>query len=312
MATEVHGGALAPEAAENEAGAQAVSAEPVRYRNWPTVFWLSLLHAGLLATPWTFSWSAMLLVLVLGWITGGLGVSLGFHRLLTHRSLSVARPVKWALAMLGTLAGQGPVIEWVADHRKHHAFTDRPGDPHSPHDGPWWSHIFWLAWTVSAADREAHCWRWAPDLMKDPVLRWMDRLYLLWHFLLGGLLFAMGYWFGGSSLGWSFVVWGMFVRLVYVLHATFLVNSASHMWGYRNYATRDESRNLWWVALITYGEGWHNNHHAYPTAACNWHRWWEFDPTYLTIRLMRRLGLAWNVVESRQRGRRDAGQGHAA
>ncbi len=268
--------------------------------NWPTVFWIGLVHLGALAAPWVFSWSALGLTLLMGWLTGGIGICLGFHRLFTHRSFAVVRPLRWFIALLGSLAGEGSVMSWAADHRKHHALSDQPGDPHSPRDGVWWSHMLWLAWVPEGEDHEAYKRRWVPDLVKERALRVIDRGFLLWNLLAAAGLFALGYGLGGAALAWSFLVWGMFVRLVYVLHSTWLVNSATHLWGYRNYATRDGSRNLWWVALLTYGEGWHNNHHAHPRVASNRHRWWEVDPTFAVIRVLRRLGLAWNVVEVRQ------------
>ncbi len=264
--------------------------------DWPIVFWIAVIHAGLLAAPFTFTWQGLVLVFVLGWLSGGIGICLGYHRLFTHRSFSTYRPVAWLIAWLGGLAGQGSVVHWVANHRKHHAHSDQHGDPHSPYDGPWWSHMFWFMPRLSGKRYRDYNRRWAPDLMKDPVMRFLDRTFLLWHLLFGALLFAVGFQMGGQRMGWSFLVWGMSVRLVYVLHATWLVNSATHMWGYRNYETTDNSRNLWWVAAVSYGEGWHNNHHAYPRMASHGHRWWEFDMTYLTIRLMQKLGLAWDVV----------------
>jgi stearoyl-CoA desaturase (delta-9 desaturase) len=155
---------------------------------------------------------------------------------------------------------------------------------------------FWLFWTESREVSETRNRRRAADLMKDPMLRWIDRLFLLSHLGAGTALFGVGYWLGGFPAGCAAVIRGMFVRLVYVLHATWFVNSASHMWGYRNYRTKDNSRNLWWVALVTWGEGWHNNHHAFPRMARHGHRWWELDVTFRTIQLLERLGLAWGVV----------------
>jgi stearoyl-CoA desaturase (delta-9 desaturase) len=274
------------------------SKEPLRNRvSWPTVVWLSVAHLGLLAAPFTFTWQAVVLVLVLHWLTGGIGVCLGFHRYFTHGSFQTYPIVRWILALIGGLSGEGSAVTWVADHRKHHAFSDQAGDPHSPHDGPWWSHVFWLAWTYDADESKRYQQKWAPDLVRDPAIRVISSLFLVSHFLLAGILFGMGYWLGGPSMAWSFLVWGVFVRLCFVLHSTWFVNSASHMWGYRNYDTTDDSRNLWWVALLTYGEGWHNNHHAYPRMAPHGHKWWEIDVTFRTIRLMQRLGLAWNVVD---------------
>jgi stearoyl-CoA desaturase (delta-9 desaturase) len=174
--------------------------------------------------------------------------------------------------------------------------SDQPGDPHSPHDGTLWSHIIWCIRHESSAEaRELHE-RWSPDLIRDPVLRFLDKTFILWHVVTGLLLYGCGYAVGGASFGISLVTWGLFARLVFVLHSTWLVNSASHMWGYRNYETTDDSRNNWWVALLTYGEGWHNNHHAFPRMARHGHRWWEVDITFLTIWLMKKVGLAWEIV----------------
>jgi len=269
--------------------------------NWPVVGWITLLHVGALAAPWFFTWEGLILTLALHWLTGGIGICLGFHRLLTHGSFQTYRPVKWLMCLIGGLAGEGNVIDWVANHRKHHAHSDQEGDPHSPHDGPWWAHIFWLAFMQKAKAYEEHIHRWSPDLLKDPVVRWIGAMFLPLQFAFAALLGAIGYGLGGWPLAASFVVWGMFVRLVFVLHSTWFVNSASHMWGYKNYETTDDSRNNWWVALLSYGEGWHNNHHAYPRMAPHGHRWWEIDVTFLTIRLMQLCGLAWDVVDYKSR-----------
>jgi stearoyl-CoA desaturase (delta-9 desaturase) len=195
------------------------------------------------------------------------------------------------------LSRRSSVLTWVSNHRKHHAHSDQEGDPHSPHDGPWWSHVFWLAFWRGPHYHAEHIRRWVPDLMKDPVLRWIGYMFLPSHFLLAGILAAAGYAYGGAFMATSFIVWGIFVRLVFVLHSTWFVNSASHMWGYRNYETTDDSRNNWWVALITYGEGWHNNHHAHQRLAAHGHRWWEIDVTYMVIRLLKVLGLARKVQD---------------
>src|SRR5438067_2506229 len=165
-----------------------------RFINWPNVLWLALLHVGCLAAPFFFSWQAVILTLALHWLTGGIGICLGFHRHLTHTSFTTYKPVRWLLAFIGGLAGEGPAVDWVANHRKHHAHSDQEGDPHSPHDGPWWSHAFWLAfWKGSKAHAE-HLSRWAPDVVKDPVLRWIGYMFLPSHFALAGLLMAAGYW----------------------------------------------------------------------------------------------------------------------
>ena len=263
---------------------------------WPTVIWIVLLHLGALAAPFFFTWKGVLLTLVLGWLTGGVGICMGYHRLLTHGSFTTFRPVRWLIALLGGLAGQGSSLTWVAMHRKHHAFSDTEGDPHSPNDGKWWSHMLWLMPRIDRSRLEQIYERYAPDLLKDPVIRLLDKTFLLWYFALGAGLFLFGYLFWDFYTACSFVVWGMFVRLVYLLHVTWFVNSATHIWGYRTYETGDNSRNLWWVGLLSYGEGWHNNHHAFQRSARHGHRWWEFDMTYRTIWLMEKMGLAWDVV----------------
>jgi stearoyl-CoA desaturase (delta-9 desaturase) len=265
--------------------------------DWPTAMWIGLVHVGALAAPFVFTWQALVLTLLLHWVTGGIGICLGYHRLFTHGSFSTYRPVRWLIAWLGGLAGEGSCIHWVANHRQHHALSDQPGDPHSPHAGAWWSHVIWTFCSLTPDQKRAMQQRWAPDLLKQPVLRFLDRTFLLWHFLFGLALFGLGYAWNGPLMGCSFVVWGVFVRLVFVLHSTWFVNSASHIWGYRNYETTDNSRNNWWVALLTYGEGWHNNHHAYPRMARHGHRWWELDLTFLTIRLLQAVGLAWKVAD---------------
>ncbi len=269
--------------------------------NWYVVGWLVLLHVGALAAPWTFTWTALAVTVVLHWLTGSIGVCLGYHRLLTHRSFATYRPIRWLVAWIGGLSGEGSAIDWVANHRKHHAHSDKDGDPHSPHHGTWWSHAFWLGRAMPAAKYEAHVKRWAPDLAQDKGLVFLARTFLLWQFVVGGATMAAGYAIGGWPMAWSFLVWAVFVRLVAVLHTTWFVNSASHIWGYKNYATTDDSRNNWWVALLAYGEGWHNNHHAYPTMVKHGHRWWEVDMTYMFIKLMEKCGLAWNLVTYQRR-----------
>lgn len=264
--------------------------------DWPVAIWVGVLHLGALAAPFFFTWKSVLLTVVLAWLTGGIGICLGYHRLLTHSSFSTFRPVRWVIALLGGLAGQGSPMMWVANHRKHHAFSDQEGDPHSPRHGAWWSHMLWLLPDLGKKYHESLYARYAPDLLKDPFMRLLDKTFLLWYFALGGGLFAIGYFGWDFYTGCSFVVYGMFVRLVYVLHTTWFVNSATHIWGYRNYETTDDSRNLWWVGLLSFGEGWHNNHHAFQRGARHGHRWWEIDLTYWTICAMEKVGLAWNVV----------------
>jgi len=269
--------------------------------NWPVIGWIGFMHVAALAAPWFFTWQGVVLALVLHWFTGGVGVCLGFHRMLTHGSFQTYRPLRYLLAVIGGLAGEGSAVDWVAAHRKHHALSDQEGDPHSPRDGAWWSHVLWLGRSFYGTGDGNFARRWAPDLANDAFMRRVGQLAIPIHFVFGFVLFLLGYLADGAFLGWSLVVWGMFLRFVFVLHSTWFVNSASHIWGYRNYETTDNSRNNWWVALLTYGEGWHNNHHAYPRMARHGHRWWEIDITFATIRLLQRLGLAWNVVDYRKK-----------
>jgi stearoyl-CoA desaturase (delta-9 desaturase) len=257
-------------------------------RDWPVGIGLAVIHIGALGVflPMFFSWSAVAVAIGL-YVLTGMGITLAYHRLLTHRSLSVPRFVEYALAICGVLALQGGPIEWVAQHRAHHANTDRDGDPHDSHKGMPWAHIEWLFRTnkdrVDPKDRS----RWAADLIKDPFYRAVERYNVLITVLLGVILLLIG--------GWSWVVWGVFARLVFTYHCTWLVNSASHAVGYQTYRTNDRSTNNWWVALLTFGEGWHNNHHAFPFSARHGLRWFEFDPTYWTIKAMAWLRLARNV-----------------
>ena len=266
--------------------------------DWATIGWIVMIHLGLFAAPFYFTWTGLFTCLFLGWLTGGIGICMGYHRLLTHGSFQTYPTLFRLIGLIGLLAGQGPPIQWVANHRKHHLHSDQPEDPHSPREGRWWSHILWLVPHHSAEEVTATHERFAPDLLKDPFMRFLQKTFLFWHIGFGALLYGIGYALGGSETAISMVVYGMFVRLFYVLHATWFVNSATHIWGYRNYETTDDSRNLWWVALLTYGEGWHNNHHKYQRMAKNGHQWWELDMTYYAILTLEKLGLAWKVVKT--------------
>ena len=268
--------------------------------DWPAVLWIGVVHVCALAAPFFFTWKALGIFLLLSWITGGLGICLGYHRLLAHGSFQTYRFLRRLIALCGALAGEGPPITWVAVHRKHHLNSDAVGDPHSPHDGAWWSHVLWLFPRPRDPDWQQMIHLYGRDLSQDGFMRLLDKTYLLWHFALGAVLLSAG-WIGWNFYtGMSFLLWGVFLRLVWVMHVTWLVNSASHIWGYKNYEIDDNSRNLWWVGLLAYGEGWHNNHHAFPSSARHGHRWWEIDVTYMEIRLLERLGLAWHVIRKRK------------
>ncbi len=292
---------VAQKAAKKRDMARPTKSERVRTDNlsyW-AIGWLAMAHLACLAAPFYFSWQAVVTAFVLHWVAGSLGICLGYHRMLTHTGMKTYNWVRYLFAGLGCFAGEGSPLDWVADHRKHHAHSDQEGDPHSPHDGGLWSHMMWLAYNTHNGDRKAYLERWAPDLYRDPMMRAFDKLFLPIHIIVSLALFGGGYYFGGVYMGMSMLLWGMFARLVFVLHATWMVNSASHMFGYKNYQTTDDSRNNWLVAIVAYGEGWHNNHHAYPRMAKHGHKWWEFDITWQSIRLLRAVGLIWDVVDYR-------------
>jgi stearoyl-CoA desaturase (delta-9 desaturase) len=267
---------------------------------WGTVVWIVLLHIGAVASLFCFTWAGALTAVVLFWFTGSIGICMGYHRLFAHRSFKTYSIVRWFLAIVGTLGGEGSPLFWVASHRKHHQFSDEEGDPHSPKDGLWWSHVLWL-FPRSDPHPEKTFQRYAKDLLQEPFHRFLHATFICWHFALGAALLSVGWTAWDLRTGVSLVLFGIFLRLTCVLHVTWLVNSASHIWGYRNYETRDNSRNLWWVGLLAFGEGWHNNHHAFPGRARHGHRWWEFDLTYRSICLLEWLGLAWHVNHGRAR-----------
>ena len=263
----------------------ATSTNKLRF-DWPVIIYMAIVHAGALLVflPGTFSWSAVGLMLFLHWVTGGLGITLGFHRLLTHRSFQVPKLLEYFLAFCGTLACQGGVIDWVGMHRIHHLYSDQGSDPHDSSRGFWWSHMGWMLYEIPAREQIS---RFTRDLAEDRGYQFLNAAFIPIQVGLGVLLYFLG--------GWPFVVWGIFVRLVAVFHCTWLVNSATHFFGYRTYESSDRSTNCWWVALLTYGEGWHNNHHAFQHSARHGLQWWEIDLTWMTIRLLQSLGLATKI-----------------
>lgn len=255
--------------------------------NWNTAGFMVIFHAGAIGALFMFTWSALWVSLLLLWIAGSLGIGMGFHRLLTHRSYKTPKAVEYFLTVCGLLALEGGAINWVVTHRIHHANTDVPGDPHTPRDGAWWSHIGWILRGTAQQHDDAVMWRYAPDLMKDPVHIWLNRLYFLPLLLSGLLLLAFG--------GLPAMMWGVFLRVTFGLHATWLVNSATHMWGSRRFNTTDDSTNNWWVALLSFGEGWHNNHHAHPRSAKHGLAWYELDVNWIGISVLKALGLAKGI-----------------
>jgi stearoyl-CoA desaturase (delta-9 desaturase) len=280
-----------------DAGTYDTVACPRRfYVLWSTTIGISAMHILCILAffPAFFSWSGVLLVPILWWVCGGWGICLGYHRLLTHRSFETPRVVEYALTILGSMSWQGGPIQWVGTHRIHHKESDGPEDPHSPEHGFTWSHILWCFFHRQG---EQHPRSVTKDLQRDPVMVLIDKYHYVPQFVLAAVLFGLGFWwFGTWQGGMSWVVWGVAVRTVFSYHATWFVNSAAHTWGYRNFKTADGSKNNWWVALISFGEGWHNNHHAQQRSAAHGMRWWEIDMTYWTIRLMELVGLAKRVV----------------
>jgi len=229
------------------------------------------------------------------------GITIGYHRLLTHRAFETFKPIKYLFAILGSAAVQGPVIGWVADHRKHHAHTDEEGDPHSPHVGEgsglrglYHAHVGWLFEHNGLADAK----RYAPDLLEDPGMRFISRHFLWWVMLGLAIPFTLGYAIGGTlEAALLALFWGGLVRVFFVHHVTWSINSICHFFGRRRFETDDKSTNVAWLAVPSLGEAWHHNHHAFPRAAVQGLRWWEVDISGMTIKAMRRLGLAWNVIE---------------
>jgi stearoyl-CoA desaturase (delta-9 desaturase) len=247
-----------------------------------------------------------LAVLALMYVITGLGITVGYHRMLTHRSFQTYKPIEYLFAFLGSMAVQGPVIAWVADHRKHHAHTDEEGDPHSPHVGHgdgivgalrglWYAHMGWLF----DAHGRAEGAQYARDLVEDRGMQLMSRQFL--SIVLVGLLIpaGLGYLLSGGTLKGAItgLVWGGLVRIFMLHHVTWSINSVCHFFGRRRFDVEDHSTNVFWLALPSFGESWHHNHHAFPRSAVHGLKWWEVDTSAMVIRAMKRLHLAWNVVE---------------
>jgi stearoyl-CoA desaturase (delta-9 desaturase) len=243
----------------------------------------------LLAIPalFTFSWTNLAVLLALNWVVGSLGVGLGWHRLLTHRSFAVPRWLEYALTVFGTMSMQDSPDKWVATHRIHHKFTEADGDPHSTRSGFWWAQIGWVVRGTAQDHDSSTLQRYVPDLLKDRGHVLISRLYFLPLIASAVILFLIG--------GWQLVVWGVFARVVVGWHTTWFVNSLSHLYGTRPHATNDASTNNWFVAILTFGEGWHNNHHAFPTSARHGTEWHQFDLNWIAIRILEHVGLATKV-----------------
>ena len=266
--------------------------------NWVFFVTIGLFHllalAAIVQSAFHFRWSSVVVFFAV-WLFGqNVGIGMSYHRQLTHRGYVTPKWLEYLMAACGTMALQGGPLYWVAVHRMHHQYTDKPGDPHSPRDGAWWSHMGWIL-NGSLHNESKVLSRYAPDLAKDPVYQWLSKYHWVPVTVVGVALLFGGAAFGGWACGISWVLWGVFLRVTIGMHVTWLVNSATHMWGSQRFKDRDDSTNNWVVALLTGGEGWHNNHHAHPVSARHGMAWYEIDFNYMGIRLLQLLGLAKNV-----------------
>ncbi len=255
--------------------------------NWITATAMIAFHIGAVAAFFFITKGALLAALILYFVGGMLGVGMSYHRLLTHRGYKTYKWVEYFLTFCGTLALEGGPIFWVATHRIHHQKSDRDGDPHTPREGTWWAHMGWILTGDGLHHDAAILSKYCPDLCKDRVHVFLSNWHWISNVVVGLGLLALG--------GIPYVLWGIFFRTTVGLHTTWLVNSATHIWGSRRFTTRDDSTNNWWVALLTFGEGWHNNHHAHPVSARHGLAWYELDLNWIGISTLRLLGLAWDI-----------------
>jgi len=255
--------------------------------DWTIAPFLFAFHVGAVAAFFMFTWKAFFVSIALWWVAESLGIGMCYHRLLTHRGYKCPKWVEYFLTTCATLALQGGPIAWVATHRVHHQNSDKEGDPHSPNDGGFWAHMGWILTGKAMHYKTQELLPYVPDLRKDSFHLWISK----WHWVPMAILGVVLYFAGG----WPMVMWGIFLRTVIGLHATYLVNSATHIWGSRRFMTTDNSRNSFWVAMLSFGEGWHNNHHAHPQSARHGITWYEFDLNWYGIAALRAVGLAWDV-----------------
>jgi stearoyl-CoA desaturase (delta-9 desaturase) len=255
--------------------------------NWKNLFIVTTFHLMCIPALFFFSWKNFAVMMIGNWIVGSLGVGLGYHRLLTHRSFKAPKWLEYTLTAFGTMSMQDDAMKWVATHRMHHAHTETEKDPHSTRPGFWWAHMEWVV-KGTAQDHDAVTFKkYIPDLLKDKFQVTLANYYLVPIILSAVLLYAIG--------GWGAVLWGVFVRVVVGWHTTWFVNSLAHYSGKRPFATNDDSTNNWFVALLTFGEGWHNNHHAFPSSARHGLKWYQFDMNWITISIFKRLGWAKQI-----------------
>jgi len=282
----------APFRVENRMGRAATVSQGV---NWLTLTVVALFHVGALAALFFFSWARLSVMLVLYVVAINVGIGMCYHRLLTHRGYQVPKWLEYVMSICATLALEGGPMFWVSTHRVHHQHSDQLGDPHTPREGGWWAHTGWLLFGNSMHAQSDVLNRYAPDLGRDRFHRWLSKYHWTPLVASGAVLFGLGWLTGGVKNAVGMLLWGGFMRVTLGLHATWLVNSATHLWGTRRFETRDDSRNNWWVALVSGGEGWHNNHHAHPVSARHGLRWYEVDPNFYGIWILSKLGLATKI-----------------
>ncbi|HXG53999.1 MAG TPA: fatty acid desaturase [Vicinamibacterales bacterium] len=269
----------------------AVPQQKMRYSltsmHWLTAVIVVLLHLGAFWALFHVSWVNVAAALLLHWVVVGLGICVGYHRLLTHRGFKTSKAFEYFLVTCGTFALEGSPSAWVATHRMHHQFSDKDGDPHSPREGGFWAHMGWILFGDRIHNTAPMRTKYAPDLEGDRYYQWLNT----WHWVPMTIV-ALVVW---AAFGPGVAAWSMIARMVFGLHFCWFVNSAAHMWGTRRFETRDDSRNNWWVALLTFGEGWHNNHHAHPVSARHGLAWYELDIAWLTLRAFRAVGLVTDI-----------------
>lgn len=255
--------------------------------NWSTIIFVAAFHILAVVSLATMSWQNLAAALITWWVAGSWGIGIGYHRLLTHRGFKTSKWLERFFSTCGTLALQSGPIMWVTTHRIHHAFTETDRDPHSPRNGTYWAHMGWIFKGTAQVQPDATRERYSPDLLRDPFLVFIDKYYYVSAIIVGIVLYLIG--------GWTMVLAGIFLRTVMGWHFTWLVNSATHLWGKRRFDIRDDSRNNGFIAAVTFGEGWHNNHHAYPRSARHGLTWQEFDVNWLQIVALEKLGLVKDV-----------------
>jgi len=254
---------------------------------WVTATFVVVFHIMAVWALFTFSWQNLIAAAITWWVAGSWGIGIGYHRLLTHGGFKAPKWLEYFFTTCGTLGLQSGSLNWVTTHRIHHKFTEQEGDPHSPREGTFWSHVGWILQGTAQNQPLEQMQKYAPDLLRDKFHVFSSKYYWVTPIVVGAILFAIG--------GWSMVLWGIFLRQVFGWHSTWLVNSATHLWGTRRFETHDDSRNNGLIAALTFGEGWHNNHHANPRSAKHGLDWYEFDPNWIQIRALEKIGLIKKV-----------------